>query len=76
MMPSFSSYQEVVDLFISEPYQGFYYIAEPSRKGVPRYLWSIMPVEPTAADSRIDASRVPYRIRKQAYTKFYNERKV
>jgi hypothetical protein len=76
MMPSFGYPTEVKGMFISEPYQGFYYIAEPSRKGVPRYLWSIMPVEPTAADSRIDASLVPYRIRKQAYTKFYNERKV
>ena len=54
-------------IYISEPHGGQYYIAERSRRGSLKLLWSSMPVEPTAADRRIEARLVPYRIRRQAY---------
>lgn len=54
-------------LFISEPHRGQYYIAERSRCGSHKLLWSIMPVAPIAADTRIAAGAVPYDIRREAY---------
>ena len=57
-------------MFISEPFNGNYYIAELSRKGCLRLMWSMMPVEPVAADSRVAPCDVPRHIRRQAYRKF------
>jgi hypothetical protein len=54
-------------LFISEPYGDFWYIAERSRVGGKKFIWSIMPVKPTSADIRIAASKVPRHIRYEAY---------
>ena len=58
-------------IFISEPYQGTVYIAEPSRRGSRKLLWSSMPITPIEADVRIDANTVPMRIRRQAYRRIY-----
>lgn len=52
---------------MSAAHQGQIYIAEFSRRGSRKLLWSVMPKAPPAADVRIDAARVPLRIRRQAY---------
>ena len=52
-------------MFISAPYEGNYYIAEPSRKGSAKLLWSMMPVESVAAAMRIVSRDVPYAIRQR-----------
>jgi len=54
-------------IFISTPHDGLIYIAERSRKGSQKFLWSAMPEAPIGADVRIDASTVPRGIRRQAY---------
>ena len=61
-------------MFISEPYAGNYYIAEPSRKGARKLLWSRMSVKLVEPDERIDVQDVPRRIRLQAYRKLYRTR--
>lgn len=61
-------------MFISAPHHGNYFIAEPSRKGGRRLLWSKMPVAPVAPDERISANDVPYAIKRQAYRNFYQRR--
>jgi hypothetical protein len=69
-------FNEECQVFISEPIKGeFYYIAERSPKGNCKLLWSVMPVKPIAADTRVEASSVPRWIRKQAYRMFYEDRK-
>jgi hypothetical protein len=54
-------------MFISEPRNGLIYIAEHSRRGSQKLLWSIMPWEPISADVRIEARALPYDIRRKAY---------
>jgi hypothetical protein len=54
-------------LFISAPFNAQIFIAERSRKGSRKLLWSIMPEAPVAADVRIEACAVPLAIRRQAY---------
>jgi hypothetical protein len=57
-------------IFISEPCNGLYYIAERATrglKGAQKFHWSSMPVNPIAADRRINPAALPYRIRRQAY---------
>jgi hypothetical protein len=61
-------------MFISEPHEGQIYIAERSRKGSSKFLWSVMPVEPVAADVRIEARDVPRQIRRRAYKLFEGDR--
>jgi hypothetical protein len=39
-------------IFISEPHNGLYFIAERSRYGRQKFIWSSMPVQPTAARQR------------------------
>jgi hypothetical protein len=65
-------------MFISDPIDGHVYIAER-----PRYrsmacfnglIWSIIPVAPTAGFKRIDASKVPYLVRRKAYHLFEKDR--
>lgn len=57
-------------MFISKPIDGMVYLAERSRKGSKKLMWSVMPVEPIAADVRIDAGEVPRLIRRKAYHLF------
>jgi hypothetical protein len=54
-------------LFISAPIDGRIYVAERSRKGSVKLLWSIMPHAPVAPDVRVEANEVPMAIRRQAY---------
>jgi hypothetical protein len=54
-------------IFISAPHAGDVYVAERSRKGSRKLLWSIMPAAPIAPDMRIAACAVPIGIRRQAY---------
>jgi hypothetical protein len=56
-------------IFISKPQPGgILYIAERSRKGYRRFMWSLgRAVIPSGTDIRIEASTVPYKIRRQAY---------
>lgn len=61
-------------MFISEPHEGQIYIAEPSRRGSNKLIWSVMPVEPVTADARIEASAVPVRVRRRAYKLFEGDR--
>jgi hypothetical protein len=65
---------ETENVYISEPIHGKYFIAERSPKGHRGFLWSSMPVEPTAGPSRVQASRVPLYIRKEAYRKFNGQK--
>lgn len=51
------------------------FIAEPSRKGSKKLLWSVMPRTPSGTDVRVDAADVPKRIRRQAYRLFDGDRK-
>jgi hypothetical protein len=59
--------------FISEPVAGRIYIAEHSRKGSRKLLWSVMPeIVPdndraSGADVRTEARLVPLKVRRQAY---------
>jgi len=53
-------------IFISDPHGGLIYVAERSRKGSQKFLWSAMP-EHDGADVRIEAGTVPRGIRRQAY---------
>jgi hypothetical protein len=55
-------------IFISEPCNGLYYTAERATRvrGAQKFHWSSMPAHLNAADTRIDPSAVPYRIRRQA----------
>jgi hypothetical protein len=47
---------------------GRYFIAERSRKGYRRFLWSMMPVvAPTSGEIRIEPKQVPRLIRRKAY---------
>jgi hypothetical protein len=57
-------------VFISKPVDGHIYIAERSRKGSRRLLWSAMPVAPIAGNVRIEARDVPHIIRRAAYRLF------
>ena len=61
-------------MFISKPHAGQIYIAERSRKSI-KLLWSVMPVDPIAADMRIEARDVPRHIRNRAYKLFESDRK-
>jgi len=54
-------------MFISEPHNGLIYIAERSRRGNRKLLWSAVPKEPIAGDVRIEARTVPRSIRRKAY---------
>lgn len=54
-------------IYISQPRNGLIYIAERSRKGLQKLLWSAMPMALNMADSPINANLVPYAIRRQAY---------
>ena len=62
-------------MFISDPHDGQYFIAERSRRGAAKLIWSVMPVAPAAADTRIEPRAVPRRIRRQAYRLFEADRK-
>lgn len=63
-------------MFISKPIADVYYIAEHSRKGANKLRWSVMPVKPIAADTRVQAREVPLWIRKQAYRMFYKDKET
>jgi hypothetical protein len=39
-------------IFIFEPHNGLYYIAARSARGRQKFIWSSMPVQPTAARQR------------------------
>jgi len=54
-------------LYISQPLGGRIFVAERSRKGSTKLLWSVMPQGSFATDVRIEARAVPYHIRRQAY---------
>ena len=68
--------------FISQPLDGKIYIAEPSRKGSQKLLWSVMPEKgdpsnPEASGGkRTEPHKVPLMIRRQAYRQFYNIRRA
>jgi hypothetical protein len=68
--------------FISQPLDGKIYIAEPSRKGSQKLLWSVMPEKgdpsnPEASGGkRTERHKVPLMIRRQAYRRFYNIRRA
>jgi hypothetical protein len=53
-------------IYISAPIDGRIYVAERSRKGSSKLLWSVMPAH-DGPDVRIEAGNVPYRIRRQGY---------
>jgi hypothetical protein len=61
-------------VFISEPHDGVIFIAERSRRGSRKLLWSSMPVVRITADVRIEAREVPNRIRRKAYRLFEGDR--
>lgn len=61
-------------MYISKPMNGLHYLAERSRRST-KLLWSSIPVEPIANDTRIDASEVPHRVRRRAYKLFEGDRK-
>jgi hypothetical protein len=61
-------------MFISEPHEGQIYIAERSRRGSKKLIWSVMPVAPVAADVRIEPRAVPAPVRRQAYKLFEGDR--
>jgi hypothetical protein len=50
------------------------FIAERSRRGSRKLLWSCIPVAQLAGDIRIDASEVPNWIRRKAYKLFERHR--
>jgi hypothetical protein len=50
------------------------YVAEPSRKGSRKLIWSVMPRAPVAADVRIEPRRVPLKVRRAAYGLFERDR--
>jgi hypothetical protein len=50
------------------------FIAEPSRKGSRKLIWSVMPRAPIAADARIESRLVPLKVRKAAYGLFERDR--
>lgn len=54
-------------MFISRSHDGNYYIAERSRRGYHRLLWSVVAVDPNTLVLPVEARDVPYRIRRQAY---------
>jgi len=55
-------------IFISDPHDGMIYVAERSRRGSKKLLWSSMPQAPIAAAARrVDPAHVPYHIRRAAY---------
>jgi hypothetical protein len=54
-------------IFISAPLGGMIFVAERSRRGSGRFLWSMLPAEPIAGDSRINARQVPRAVRRAAY---------
>jgi hypothetical protein len=54
-------------IFISAPHNGQVYVAERSRKGYSKLLWSVLPKAPTGDDVPIEARLVPFAIRRQAY---------
>ena len=68
--------------FISQALDGKIYIAEPSRKGSQKLLWSVMPEQgdpsnPEASGGkRTEPHKVPLMIRRQAYRRFYNIRRA
>lgn len=61
-------------MFISEPHAGHIFIAERSRRGSKKLLWSVMPVAPVAADVRIEPRAVPAPLRRRAYKLFEADR--
>jgi hypothetical protein len=54
-------------IYISPVHDGMVFVAERSRRGSGRFLWSTLPVAPTAGDSRINARQVPRAVRRAAY---------
>jgi hypothetical protein len=54
-------------IFTSAPHNGRVYVAERSRKGYSKLLWSVLPKAPTGGDVPIEARLVPFAIRRQAY---------
>jgi len=56
-----------VILYISRPHDGLVYVAQRSRNGSQRLLWSVIPREPFGPELRADAADVPREIRRQAY---------
>lgn len=54
-------------MFISEPWQGVVYAAEPSSKGR-KYLWWVD--QAGAGPRRVEVGRVPRAVRKKAYRYF------
>ena len=54
-------------LYISRPHDGLVYVAQRSRNGSQRLLWSVIPREPFGPELRADAADVPREIRRQAY---------
>jgi hypothetical protein len=66
-------------MFISDPHCGNYYIAARAIRGMRKsngLRWSIMPITLSVADILIDASQVPYAIRRQAYRYLDRPRKA
>lgn len=60
--------------YISPAIRGKIYIAEPSRKGSRRLLWSVMS-ETHSADMRTESNKVPLVLRRQAYRRFASAEK-
>jgi hypothetical protein len=69
----------ITDMFISRPSNGVIYVAELPYRSAGRtngLRWSRVSIEPIAdGERRIDAGRVPKRIRRAAYRLFEGDRK-
>jgi hypothetical protein len=61
-------------MFISKPSNGLFFIAELSRFGSQKLLWSIVPVQEMPT-TRIEARSVPLTVRRAAYRLFSRDRK-
>jgi hypothetical protein len=61
--------RRILAVFISQPHQGLVYIAERSRYGYRKLLWSVMTAMPLSLDTVIEASLVPVKVRRAAYRK-------
>ena len=57
-------------MFVSKPYSGRVFIAQRSPRGYHKLVWSVLILASTRNDIRIEASKVPKRIRRAAYRLF------
>ena len=65
------------DVYISELFGGYYYIAEYPKKPVKwpgQLIWIKVPHKPISGDIRLEPFEVPAFIRKQAYNMFESDR--